>query len=186
MLQSRLFISKLLLCILVSEIQVEKISSCESSSQCHFNLLCCLETRKCQESCSGTNDSVHTGLIIASVAAILLGIALFWTTFCCLCWNRCSRRSLLHYQSFTENEGNSYSQASEDDIRCDGAINNQEWIHQINNHQDDNYSTVNQTETIGRLVRLDTNNVNNSDNKSDDICLSIIRKERWCAWLWFT
>ena len=106
-------LSKIVFLLLLAS--VREIVACSDSYQCRFGQQCCKKTKSCQASCSEEHET-NVGVIIGIVVAVALGNALFWITFCCLCWCKSSRKSRFQYRLFGNNEGNRESTVIDDDM----------------------------------------------------------------------
>ena len=82
---------------------LREILACSDSSQCRFGQQCCKDTHTCKASCLKKHET-NIGVVIGIVVAVALGNALFWITFCCLCWCKGKRKSSSRYRSFSGNE----------------------------------------------------------------------------------
>jgi hypothetical protein len=158
---------------------LEKMNACDDSYQCRFGQQCCEETNTCQASCSESHKT-NVGVLIGIVAAVAVGNALFWLTFCCLCWCKGSRKSRFRYRSFGENEDNR-GPNHDDDIDEDMIDNNDGLVHNtvdavhnndlVINNEDaitDHYPDDEMSKVLGRKDK----------SEKEEISLSIIKIKR--------
>ena len=156
---------------------LHEVVACDDSYQCRFGQQCCKETNTCQASCSKRHET-NIGVIVGIVAAVALGNALFWVTFCCLCWCKGSRKSRFRYRSFGENEDN-IGPNNDDDVIDDDMIANNDMIDNkdvidngrviTNDPIDDDIIDDNETSKVLGIK---------DDSRREEISLSIIKIKR--------
>jgi hypothetical protein len=168
----------LLLSLVICGFEIlHEVVACDDSYQCRFGQQCCKETNTCQASCSKSHET-NIGVIIGIVAAVALGNALFWVTFCCLCWCKGSRKSRFRYRSFGENE-DAIGPNNDDDVIDDDMIVNNDMINNkevIDNGRvitddpiDDDIIDDNETSKVLGIK---------DDSRREEISLSIIKIKR--------
>ena len=152
---------------------LQKIEACDDSYQCRFGQQCCKATKTCQASCSEKHGS-NIGVIIGIVAAVALGNALFWLTFCCLCWCKGNRKSRFRYRPFGENEDNR-TPNNNDDVVGDDMINNDGMINNKDEVIDNDDSAIND-----HIIDDETTKVLGIKDErcKEEISLSIIKIKR--------
>ena len=166
---------------------LQGITACEDSYQCRFGQQCCKETKSCKATCSKKHEK-NVGLIIGIVGAVVLGNALFWITFCCLCLCKGGKKSAFRYRTFGENENNREASNNDDVIdNNDCVIHENTFNCDTVIHQENEIVSNNDTAIYGNDTSHDNDRVSNEtinvlgtdhDSRKEQIALSIIRTKR--------